>query len=132
DAVEGHLFGARGRGVERDRARHQRQLQVTLPIGARGHDLLLNASLLGVACNLDSLANLTILVESTVNVPRAFRAARAFYLYPSLPVFVSVVRVQTAPVIRHARVCEIPGRTFGEPYVQPSCLCGSKRRDDQD
>jgi len=40
DLVEGDLLGVRRRRVQGDGARHERQAQKTLPIGAGGHGLL--------------------------------------------------------------------------------------------
>ena len=41
DAVERDTFRTRRRWIERDRAGHERQFEVTLPVGARGHGKLL-------------------------------------------------------------------------------------------
>jgi hypothetical protein len=41
DTVERDPFGARRRRIERDRTRHERQLEVAFPVGARGHGKLL-------------------------------------------------------------------------------------------
>src|SRR5262249_48967088 len=37
DAVEGDALGRRRRGIERDRTRDERKLEVSLPVGTRGH-----------------------------------------------------------------------------------------------